>query len=265
MRRVGRRREKRQAGWWALIVATLVGLAIVVVLIREFQPPSIDKTTLCPKETGPVAGVVILLDLTDPLSPTQHARLRGILEAALAEAEANTLFAVGAVRTDPTRRGAEFKLCKPLEGKEANELYQNSRLVQDRYRKEFKRPLDSVLEEMLAAEAANRSPIMESLQALLASTPGFLDAEYPRRVLIVSDLLQHSAAFSFYRGGSWRTFIRSSESRRQARNMTGIDVEIYRMPRSNTKIDIADVEDFWVNYFDRANVQSLSTRPLGDL
>lgn len=265
MRRLGRRREKRQAGWWALIVVTLVGLAVVVVLIREFRPPSIDKTTLCPKETGPEAGVVILLDLTDPLSRTQHARLRGILEVALAEAEANTLFAVGAVRTDPIRRGAEFKLCKPLEGKEANELYQNSRLVQDRYQKEFKRPLDSVLEEMLAAKAADRSPIMESLQALLASTPGFLDAEYPRRVLIVSDLLQHSAAFSFYRGGTWRTFMRSPDSRRQAKNLAGVLVEIYQLPRLSTKINIADVEDFWVNYFDRAGVQRLSRLPLGDL
>ena len=261
----GRHRKGRQTGWWALIVVTLMGLAVLVVFLREFRPPTIDETTLCPKETGAAAGIVILLDLTDPLSQTQHARLRGIFEATLAEAEANTLFAVGAVRTDPSRRGAEFKLCKPLEGSEANELYQNSRLVQDRYRKEFERPLDSVLEEMLAAKAADRSPIMESLQALLASTPGFLDAKYPRHVLIVSDLLQHSASFSFYRGGTWQTFIRSPDSRRQARNMNGIDVKIYRVPRLNARLKNADVEDFWANYFDRAGVRSISVEWLGDL
>ena len=212
-----------------------------------------------------MAGVAVLLDLTDPLSPTQHDRLRGILEKAIAEAKVDTLFSVGAVRTDPVRRGAEFKLCKPLEGKDADVVYQNPRLIQDRYENEFRRPLDSVLKEMLEADTADRSPIMESLQALLASTPGFLDTGYPRKVLIVSDLLQHSAVFSFYRGETWQDFIRSPDSRRQARDMNGIDLKIYRLPRPNAKIDNPSVEDFWVNYFDRAGVKKLSTRPLGDL
>ena len=270
MRRTGtgrrrKRRQGRQVGWWALIVVTLVGLVVAVVLLREFRPPVIDEITLCPKETGPVAGIGVMLDLTDPLSSIQHARLRGILKAAIAKAEVGTLIALGAVRTDPVRWGAEFKLCKPLEGKEADITYQNPRLVQDRYENEFRRPFDSVLEEMLATNAANRSPIMESLQALLASTPNFLDAEYPRRILIVSDLLQHSASFSFYRGETWQTFIRSSDSRRQARNMNGIDVKIYRVPRSSTRLKNADVENFWVNYFDRAGVSEISIEWLGDL
>lgn len=265
MRRTGRRRERRQVGWWALIVVTLVGLVVAVVLLREFRPPAIDETTLCPKETGPVAGIGILLDLTDPLSQIQHARLREILKTAIADAKVGTLFAMGAVRTDPVRWGAKFKLCKTLEGKEANDLYQNPRLVQDRYENEFRRPFDSVLEEMLATNAADRSPIMESLQALLASTPDFLDAEYPRRILIVSDLLQHSASFSFYRGETWQTFIRSPDSQRQARNMNGIDVTIYRVPRVSARLKNADVEDFWANYFDRAGVRSVSIEGLGDL
>lgn len=265
MKRPRRRSDKRQAGWWALLIGALVVLIAGIVFVLNLRPPSIDETTLCPKETGPVAGVAVLLDLTDPLNQTQHTRLRGILEATISEAEANTLFAVGVVKTDPVRRGAEFKLCKPSEGKEANELYQNPRLIQKRYQTEFKGPLDSVLEEMLAISAADRSPIMESLQALLASTPGFLDARYPRRVLIVSDLFQHSAAFSFFRGGTWKTFVRSPDSRRQAKNMNGIDVEIHLLPRLSTKVDPADVEDFWVNYFDQAGVQSLSTRRIGDL
>ena len=265
MKRPRRRSDKRQAGWWALIVGTLVALIVGIVLVRDLRPPLIDETTLCPKETGPVASIAVLLDLTDPLSKIQHTRLRGILEATIAGAKANTLFAVGAVRTDPVRRGAEFKLCKPLEGKEANELYQNPGLIQKRYRKEFKGPLDSVLEEMLATNAADRSPIMESLQALLASTPGFLDAKYPRRILIVSDLFENSAAFSFFRGGTWQTFVRSPDFRRLAKNMNGIDIEIHRLPRSSAKVDNADVEDFWVNYFDQAGVRKLSTRWLGDL
>ena len=265
MRRPRRRSGAGQAGWWALIAATVAALAAGLVFVLENRPPSIDEATLCPEEAGPAAGVVILLDLTDPLGRTQHERLTGILARTVKEAQTDTLFAVGAVEAGPGERGAKFGLCKPLEGRKANELYQNPALVRKRYEEKFKKPLDAMLDEMLAARPADRSPIMESLQALLASTPGFLDAKYPRRILIVSDLFENSAAFSFFRGGTWQTFVRSPDFRRLAKNMNGIDIEIHRLPRSSAKVDNADVEDFWVNYFDQAGVRKLSTRWLGDL
>lgn len=265
MRRPRRRSGTGQAVWWALIAATVVAVAAGVAFVLTNRPSSIDEATLCPEEAGPAAGVVILLDLTDPLGRTQHERLAGILARTVGEAQTDTLFAVGAVEARPGERGAKFGLCKPLEGSEANELYQNPALVRKRYEEKFKRPLDAMLDRMLAAEPADRSPIMESLQAVLVSAPGFLDADYPRRVLVVSDLLQHSAAFSFYGGGTWKSFERSPDFRRLARNLEGVDVAIYRVPRPGTRVDDARVEDFWVRYFEEAGVKSLSSRSLGDL
>lgn len=265
MRRPRRRRYKGQASWWMLIAATLAALAAGGAFVLTNRPSAIDEATLCPEETGPTAGVVILLDLTDPLGRTQHERLTGILAKTVKEAETNTLFAVGAVEASPDERGAKFGLCKPLEGVKANELYQNPTFVKKRYEEKFKKPLDTMLDEMLAAKPADRSPIMESLQAVLVSAPGFLDADYPRYVLIVSDLLQHSAAFSFYGGGTWKSFKRSPDFRRLAKNVGGMDVVIYRVPRPGTKVNNAKVEDFWVHYFEDAGVKSLSSRSLGDL
>ena len=108
---------------------------------------------------------------------------------------------------------------------------------------------------------------MESLQALLVSTPGFVDASYPRRIIIVSDLIQNSETFSFYRDDSWRRFIRSQDAERLAGRLRGVEVEICRIPRPGAKVDKATVDDFWANYFDRAGASRVltSTCPLGDL
>lgn len=238
--------------------------AMLGALFSLWNPTEHNKETLCPK-TGPEAGIVILLDLTDRIGATQQARLRDLLEKKIADARQNTLIAVGAVGSAPAERGVDFALCKPMEESAANKLYQNPRLVAESYEKRFQRPLKASLEKMLIFRSAERSPIMESLQAALASTPGFLDAAYSRRVLIVSDLLQHSAAFSFYRGDTWRKFQRSRNFARLARSLHGVDVEILRLPRPEAKIDSAEVEDFWANYFDQAGARRVRSRMLGDL
>lgn len=229
------------------------------------SPPELDEATLCPKDTGPHAGLFILLDLTDPPGRTERSRLRNLLKQEVADAIPYTLIAVAAVAVDPAARGVSFSLCKPLEGEDANELYQNPRLFARRYDEEFKKPFDDMIDRMLRSEGAPRSPIMESLQAGLAETPGFLDAAWPRRVVIASDLLQHSDSFSFYRGDDWRSFESSTAFGRMAKTLDGVDVEILRLPRAVSGIDPAAVDDFWVRYFDRSGAESVKAQTIGDL
>ncbi len=237
-----------------------------IVLVQSFKGEEVGDR-LCPKASGPVAGLAVLLDLTDVLQPVQYQRLRGLLDDRIRGAKQGTLIAVGAVRADATERDADFARCKPATGEKANELYQNPRMIEERYRKEFLEPFKTIVSAMLNNLAADRSPIMESLQALLVSTPGFVDATYPRRVVIVSDLIQNSETFSFYRGDSWRGFIRSQNAERLAGRLQGVEVEICRIPRPGAKVDKAAVDDFWANYFDRAGASRVltSTCPLGDL
>ena len=256
---------------FALLIGGLVavwpktgGQSVRGTLLRLLNPSELDSKTLCPK-TGPEAGLVILLDLTDRIGSTQHVRLHSILEKEVSGARQNTLIAVGAVKSEPSKRGVDFALCKPLEGSAASQLYQNPRLVAEKYKKDFRKPFTASLEKMLKTGRADRSPIMESLQAALAAAPGFVDAEYPRRLIIVSDLLQHSAVFSFYRRDTWRKFQRSRDFERLARTLRGVEVQILRLPRPKAKIDPAEVGDFWVNYFDQAGARSVRSRMLGDL
>lgn len=254
------------SGWyWLIIIILVLGVGGSVAAYQLwFKPPEYNKSTLCPK-TGPEAGLVILLDLTDRIGATQHTRLRSILEKEVFDARQNTFIAVGAVRSEPSKRGVDFALCKPMKGSAASELYQNPRIVAEKYEKGFRQPFVASLEKMLKAKRADRSPIMESLQAALVATPGFVDAKYPRRVIIVSDLLQHSAVFSFYRRDTWRKFQRSRDFERLARTLSGVKVKILQLPRPKAKIDPAEVEDFWANYFDLAGARPVRRQMLGDL
>ena len=103
----------------------------------------------------------------------------------------------------------------------------------------------------------------------LASSP-FLarlaaSAGWPRRIVIVSDLVQHSEALSFYRGDDWESFRASPDFARLARNLDGAEVTIVRIPRAGAKVDASAVDDFWVRYLDAQGAGRVDVEPLGDL
>ncbi len=265
-RRTTRGRRTPNWVWFGVMTAATVVAIGWVIFVQSYKEEPVDEM-LCPKASGPKAGLAVLLDLTDSLNPVQHKTLRGILDDRIKDAKQGTLIAVGAVRVDATKRDADFARCKPATGEEANELYQNPRMIEDRYRKEFLEPFEAIVSAMLDSPAANHSPIMESLQALLVSAPGFVDASYPRRVTIVSDLIQNSEAFSFYRGDSWQRFVRSNGAERLAGRLRNVELEICRIPRPGANVDKAIVDDFWVNYAEWAGASRIltSTCLLGDL
>ena len=81
--------------------------------------------------------------------------------------------------------------------------------------------------------------------------------------MIVSDLLQHSDALSFYRGDDWESFRASPDFARLAHNLDGAEVTILRVPRPGAKVDGAAVDDFWVRYLDAQGAGRVARRAPG--
>ena len=250
--------------WFLLAAISVAFLGGAFWLMNALEEPPLDEA-LCPAG-GPTAGAVIVLDLTDPVEASQIALIRQRIHSDIDDSAVGTLFAVGLVRPEADERGARIAVCKPLSGAEASELYENPRMIEDRYVSAFRKPLDAALSAMLSSGTADSSPIMESLQSTLADAPGFSDAAFPRRLILVTDLLQHSPTFSFYRGNSWRSFAESANFQRLARNLNGARVEIMRLPRPGARIgDWKDVDDFWVNYFEYQGAARVRISTIGDL
>ena len=253
---------------YVLGAVAAVGLlgAAVWTMNRTAAEMAVDEATLCPKATGPVAETVMLFDLTDPLSAAQGKQLQQYLEREFAEASVGTQFTMGVVSETAGDWGATAPLCKPRSEKDVSSLTQNVRLVQARYDERFLAPLTANLARMISTSGADSSPIMESLQALVADSPGFLTFAGPRRLILVSDLLQHSDAMSFYRGDDWQSFASSRAFQRLGRTLEGVEVTIFAVPRVVARIrDPAVVEDFWIHYFELQGAGLPKVRSLGDM
>jgi len=209
---------------------------------------------------------MILLDLTDPLTGTQSARLDTIIQDEVHRSSTDTMISFGVVSEDPDNWGARFAKCKPATGEDANSLYENPRLIQERYDREFMKPMLGELANAVSGEAENRSPIMEGLQSLISETPDFTRAKGERKILIVSDMLQHSDILSFYRGQGWDYFSESGGAQRLAGNLNAVSVEILLIPRSGSNLpNRTEVDDFWSRYFDRQGSRVPIVRSLGDI
>ncbi len=266
-RRGGRSRRGSSNSVWYLVIGAcvlVIGGALGVAQIM-LSGSGIDERTLC-RSSGPVNVTSILLDLTDPLGRTQQDRLRTIIENEIAASNTDTMIALGVVSEFPNNWGAKYAKCKPETGADANPIYENPTQIADRYNREFLTPIKQLIDETLTSAAENKSPIMEALQSLIAETPDFTTAPGLKKIIIVSDMLQHSDELSFYSSQGWDYFVSRNGERRLARSMSHVNVEILRIPRSggNTPSP-ALVDDFWTRYFDLQGSRAPRVSSLGDL
>lgn len=251
--------------WTALVPVAVIILGVAWYWAKQLEAPPFNEETLC-SENGSVGNIVMLLDVTDPVAPVQQRKIRSRLLAKETEAHAGTLFTVGLVHPNLDQQGVQFFMCKPRPGDDANELYENPRLIKERYNEKFKMPLEEMLSNMLTSSSSRSSPIMESIQATLADTPNFGANRYPRRLILVTDLLQHSPVFSFYRGETWKSFENSPDFQRlSSKSLGDTHVEILQLPRAEAMVDWEEVEHFWVNYFEIQGAVEVEPILIGDL
>jgi len=265
----GPQRRKSSSGGGTLlgILLLLIALAISGALAYAYydasKRPQIDGTSLCP-ESGPSGHLAILVDTTDPILLSQLQTARQIIDEKIEQAADFTRVSFSTVSPDSdVRQAAFFSLCKPPTGEMASQLTENPRLIQEQFREEFERPLRAALDDLLSIGEASSSPIMEALQEFVSTVPSFNVTEVPREIIILTDLMQHSDVFSFYRGGTWSSFSDASGPRRLGQNFDGAVIRVLRIPR---RVEMADtVDDFWVRYFDAQGFDRVYVDLIGDL
>ena len=218
---------------------------------------------LCPTG-GPLAHLAILLDTTDPLTVTHLQRARQVIGSKIDTAPVGTRVSFSTINPDSgVRQSAFFSICKPPSGKDASRFTENPRMVQERYEAAFLDPVNKALDNLLTIPEAPNSPIMEGLQEFASSIPEFTITDQPRELVIMSDLIQHSAAFSFYRGGSWKSFSDANGPERFGFAFTNADITILRIPRVVEMAAIVD--DFWVRYLMIQGFDDTDIVTIGDL
>ncbi len=128
-------------------------------------------------------------------------------------------------------------LCSPGRGEDANGLYQNPGLIQRAFEERFVAPLQKEAARLLEPAARSTSPVLESLRAVAVSSFGGLAGSRPElRLTIVSDLVQHSALNSHFRGETdFSDLERRPQWQSLRANLSGVSVTVMYLLRPNAR------------------------------
>lgn len=191
-------RKSERQGWIIIgVCGAIFALLGALAVYANVTEKRYDPETFCPNE-GAYPVVRVLVDKTDPWDAQGGARLEKIIRGVkenLAIHERLSISVLDQSGSDvPTQ---VFDMCNPGRGSQANPLYKNPRRIHEKFEALFDQPLERMLADILKPGKAPRSPLIEAIH-------NYPVAGGQDRLIIVSDLMQHSELFSFYsdsRGG----------------------------------------------------------------
>lgn len=239
-------------------LALIAGLVVVILTIgggfgwllmraNEANVP-VNQDTLCPL-TGPLAQTIVLVDATDSISPLARKEIVQRLNELMRDTSKGALFEVRVLSGGADKGRIAGSRCNPGTGANADEWTSNPRKMQQTWDDKFGPPLTAAFEDSLKQTAADQSPIMAALQEISVDR---FTAKAMRliksRIVVISDLLEHTADFSLYRSPpTMEAYLASSAARRFRSDFAEAGVELWVLDRG--KVDTNALVDFWTAWF----------------
>jgi hypothetical protein len=200
--------------------------------------------SLCPVD-GADTYTAVVVDLTDPLTVAQKQDLVNQLEDLrndIPKYGRVSLFKVapaGGQLLQPV-----LDLCNPGDGSELSETNANPAAARKRWEAGFSKPLDAAFRSLAEASGAESSPILQSVQSVALTKLQRPDAKgKPRKLVLVSDLIQHTPGLDFYKHVPTVDELTRSEPYQTAKaDLRGVEMEIWMLTRpglahlQNTKL-----------------------------
>ena len=229
------------------IVVLLVGLVSFFYVRSILSNRALDEQTLCPTD---VAGVTaVLIDVTDPMNTPQRQDFRNQLDGLLSKMGRYEKLVV--LKVNPIGDSLLTPVitkCNPGSAADVSEVDGNPKKLERQYRDGFISPMEKAFSRLLDASGADRSPIMESIQSVALSEfqPANLNGK-PKRLVVASDLLQHTDRASFYEElPDLQSFVQSQDFNRVRTNLKGVEVELWLLQRDDsTQTQPRALPDFW--------------------
>ena len=189
--------NRRYAVGTAAVISTLLVLTLTVWI---FRPANLDAATLCPT-TRPLAGhTVVIVDRTDRWTPALNGALSELIETAQRDTRQYQKFSIVSLDADQSVHPL-FSVCNPGEPSFWSDLYRGHRYTQRDYQERFVGAAERVMESVSQPSQASASPIVEYVHRWLGSDD-FNASIAERRMVLVSDMRQHSPLYSIYRARS---------------------------------------------------------------
>ena len=256
MSRISRKKRQQHLKNKNLLGGTVIVVAMVVLIyfiVRPGDSPELDDD-YCPEDQSYAAQIAILLDPSDTLNAVQNrsvmSRLVGMIEETAPTNTEIKVYSVGRAGRDVMSN--DFRVCKPVHRDSVSWLWGNPNLVEKRYEERFREPLYSVLSAQLDAPSDTISPIIKAIQAAIVDAMQPRNAQLPRQLFIVSDMIQNSDRFSFYRDRGGFSWLMQQPYYATLRvDKAGVEVVIFHLARSGEAGRIkreSSFREFWEDY-----------------
>lgn len=258
-RRRGRSRRAGRGGaggWTMLGIAAAVlfcaGVIGGVAWLWATAPTQarLSEVDLCPVD-GPRSLTVALIDASDAISPAGRRQALIALSDLAESVPEHGLLELRVLRPGADAGEVAFSMCNPGDGSRLDPLTANPERARLRWLAQYRTPLEAALETGLAPSEAATSPIMATVQgiALERFTGAAVDGT-PKRLVIVSDMMEHGADYSHYRERpDFERFTGSPAHRRFRTDLRGADVEVLYVQRHRPNFDEGAHIRFWEEWF----------------
>lgn len=266
---MARRRRRRSQSETS--VGTVVGIVLLATIIlalmggygyfrlKAAQAIALDPATYCPVG-GPVSTTAVLLDLTDPVAKPTLTDIKNRFEALMAEIPEGGQLTVLALTEQTSEIEEKVSVCNPGDGKNVDPMTSNPRLARQRWEEAYRKPLDSFIEGLSNQATASRSPIMAGIQQIalnLFNSPRARQGS--KRLIVVSDMLEHTDAYSHYREGASMGGYEASRARDMFRTpLQEVDIQLLFIQRLNAPVPQLDLVEFWAAWFQASRAQNVN-------
>lgn len=255
-RRSSRPRRGRGSGSAAPILVSCLAIAFILAIGGGFAYityQSMNKVALddqmCPV-TGPEGVTIFLVDTTDPVHPTTLMDARNRLRDEVKNLNVGHRIEIYGLTEKPGELEEMFGGCKPSDGSDADFLTENKRLIMRDWEESFAKPIAEVEGKIGQSAGGSKSPIMAAIQNIkLRVLDKFKDQPIRKKMIVLSDMIEHTEHYSQYRSGSdFAAFKASSASREYRTDLSGINVEFWFIDRGIAQFSGVEHQTFWANW-----------------
>lgn len=217
------------------VVVLLAGAVAFFYIQTIANHRNLNEETLCPAQ--PESLTVLLVDVTDPLNLPQRQDFLNQLDRLTDQIPRYGELTIAKV--DPVSdRLLEpiITRCNPGSARDENDVSGNPQKLDQMRKERFVEPIRGVYQKLLDASAADRSPILESIQSVnLTEFQRPQTGDVPKRLIVASDLLQNTTAISFYKSlPDPYEFTATQQFNRVRTDLRGIEVELWMLQRDDS-------------------------------
>jgi hypothetical protein len=239
-------KNKNSLAYLAAGASLIAFIAIGGVVLSSKPAPKDDKGC-----SAPLSGkTVFVLDQTDSLSEQTRAeisaRVTKIVDEKVKIGELVTVFSI----TELSKKNLTptFSYCKPAQTAEG--ASQSQRFVSANYMKYFAKPLLAAINAPIVG--SKQSPIAQAIVDVSLSS--YLQHPSSARLVVFSDLLEHTERFSMYSYNHCQDGVgkfRASRGAAVARpSFNGVDIQLHIVPRQQISADTGKCRNaFWKWFF----------------